>query len=712
MFFEVFSAMILGIEAFQRFTNTFTQLPKSSFSILVIVLFFSYYTIEMVLKVIIGTRLVSTIEIVPVILLFVLLNGVNIDNYYRWAVLLAFGLRLVSLYIPVRGIIRDYGCFVLDAIACYFFFVEGCLQGNELSDKLLFVFLVISTLSTFHKAFPFYYFLILGFLLLCIPMKKEPIDWSLLEKAVGAVAEKVLDASYGISNIFGNENNVTGYSSFDLSGNDIRISEKPQVMLETTEMPYIIYNDVSSEKKYKMQRTVYLAGGVGPEENQLISFLKFLYSNDVSPQDARSFSKISNVTLKYVYINTYDEIAPINSIQLSYDNSIIKKGVSSDLHKKDYEIKSSYLDIDYGSAYLSEYLQQNLDYLNKEIAYEELADYAKSVYGIALEQYVSESQYNTLEYGSVDDEYYDASGCTEEMLQLANEITKESTSDYEKCKRIEAYLRQYQYSTSAVGGYNSESNMATASGMSDIAERFLFDSKQGYCVHYTSAMVMLLRLSGIPARPMRGFRYTYPFETAKSYVVDASCSHTWPEAYIKGVGWIPFEPTAAYPNAESMSWKQSYDKDEEYNYNLENIPSVSNHSVESVEGSQENGVLVFIKIVGIVLFVIVILVLVIIGITWEIKRIKYKKGTPGQKLAIDVDAIKKRISLLSEKEFNDRGIMSDYIVNAPEEFQDELFRVFSSYYRLVYGNDKEISIMESQEAANLRAELNAYRKSK
>lgn len=67
-------------------------------------------------------------------------------------------------------------------------------------------------------------------------------------------------------------------------------------------------------------------------------------------------------------------------------------------------------------------------------------------------------------------------------------------------------------------------------------------SQQGYCVQFSTAMVMIARSEGIPARMAVGF---LPGEVQNdgSRTVRAKDAHTWPELYINGLGWTRFEPT-------------------------------------------------------------------------------------------------------------------------------------------------------------------------
>ncbi|MFC7406643.1 DUF3488 and transglutaminase-like domain-containing protein [Georgenia alba] len=69
-------------------------------------------------------------------------------------------------------------------------------------------------------------------------------------------------------------------------------------------------------------------------------------------------------------------------------------------------------------------------------------------------------------------------------------------------------------------------------------------TKVGYCTHYATAMVMMARAAGIPARLALGFLPGAEQDDG-SYVVVAADAHAWPELYISGLGWTRFEPTPA-----------------------------------------------------------------------------------------------------------------------------------------------------------------------
>ncbi len=73
---------------------------------------------------------------------------------------------------------------------------------------------------------------------------------------------------------------------------------------------------------------------------------------------------------------------------------------------------------------------------------------------------------------------------------------------------------------------------------------FLFERKQGHCELFSSAMVMLLRSAGIPARNVTGF-YGGRRTDAGYFAVRAGDAHSWVEVYLPGAGFISFDPTPA-----------------------------------------------------------------------------------------------------------------------------------------------------------------------
>lgn len=127
-------------------------------------------------------------------------------------------------------------------------------------------------------------------------------------------------------------------------------------------------------------------------------------------------------------------------------------------------------------------------------------------------------------------------GNNEKIYSLAQEITGGFSSDYDKAKALEWYFIQ--------NGFEYDLDYRKAVG--ENAEDFLFRTKTGVCYEYATAMTLLARASGIPARYCEGFSMQTKYENSRNddmYVITAKDAHGFPELYIKGFGWVSFEPT-------------------------------------------------------------------------------------------------------------------------------------------------------------------------
>lgn len=136
----------------------------------------------------------------------------------------------------------------------------------------------------------------------------------------------------------------------------------------------------------------------------------------------------------------------------------------------------------------------------------------------------------------------------ERVHQLARGITADEKTAYDKAKAIEAYLRTYPY----------DLEVPIPPEDQDVADYFLFDLKRGYCDYYATAMVVLARASGLPARFVSGYA-SGSYDAANAmYVVRELHAHSWAEIYFPEIGWVEFEPTAAQPEIElPLSEKES-----------------------------------------------------------------------------------------------------------------------------------------------------------
>lgn len=123
-----------------------------------------------------------------------------------------------------------------------------------------------------------------------------------------------------------------------------------------------------------------------------------------------------------------------------------------------------------------------------------------------------------------------------DVAERAREITADATTPYDQALLLQTFLRSppFEYRT-----------VVPAPVTGDAVWDFL-ESGQGYCVQFATAMTVMARTLGIPARMAVGFLPGSAMAgSPRTYEVRGDRAHTWPELHFDGIGWVRFEPTPA-----------------------------------------------------------------------------------------------------------------------------------------------------------------------
>lgn len=121
------------------------------------------------------------------------------------------------------------------------------------------------------------------------------------------------------------------------------------------------------------------------------------------------------------------------------------------------------------------------------------------------------------------------------MRELAGQLVAGLTTDRQRARAIENHLRTSYGYTLDLPDHETRDPIAY----------FLFERKKGHCEYFASAMTVMLRAVGVPARLVNGFQSGTFNPISKLYVIRASDAHSWVEAYLAGRGWTIFDPTPA-----------------------------------------------------------------------------------------------------------------------------------------------------------------------
>lgn len=151
---------------------------------------------------------------------------------------------------------------------------------------------------------------------------------------------------------------------------------------------------------------------------------------------------------------------------------------------------------------------------------------------------------------------------TQRTNDLAKSITKNALNPYEKALLINNFLKTtYKYNL----------DVERFPPASDTVDYFLFEEKQGYCEHFASSMGVMLRSVGVPTRLVTGYAPGELNPFTGYYEVKVSDAHAWVEVFIEKYGWVPFDPTAASLDIQTLGRKRAGIFDSFFAYIKDNV---------------------------------------------------------------------------------------------------------------------------------------------
>jgi transglutaminase-like putative cysteine protease len=139
---------------------------------------------------------------------------------------------------------------------------------------------------------------------------------------------------------------------------------------------------------------------------------------------------------------------------------------------------------------------------------------------------------DTPRFDSGDEPTLDRRDISPRIASLARLVAGDRSTE-RKARAIESHLMNgYEYSLDLVG-----------TSAENPVDSFLFETRSGHCEYFATAMVMMLRAEGIPARFVTGFVGAEMNPLEDYYVIRHSNAHAWVEAWLPDSGWTTFDPT-------------------------------------------------------------------------------------------------------------------------------------------------------------------------
>lgn len=393
------------------------------------------------------------------------------------------------------------------------------MYSNEIVESLMPLILIISMTALF------------------LPHKNEPIDWSKIKTFFVKIAEKGSDLFNDFGFYFGGEDKgetVVFSDEKNELGGDLNQSDQLFFSLNGTApegSAYVVVktNNIYTGNSWESDETVLQYSS----EEYLLDYYETIeaFKRGGYETDFSDFAKEKYFTFVIANIRTdvvfnFTRILKIESVSREFDSSKTNMTFNSSIGKND-SYKIGYLDINYGNPDLVDFINQLDGYSYNERNGE--------LYKLLNER----SNYIYSNYLNVPE------NMPERVYKLAEEITKDCTTNYEKAKAIEEYLHKYKYTKTPLP-IETE----------DFVDGFLFETKEGYCTYYASAMAILSRCVGIPSRYVEGYLCKFEETNENGYSVKGTDGHAWAEVYIEGFGWVPFEATSGYSDSRYTPWKK------------------------------------------------------------------------------------------------------------------------------------------------------------
>lgn len=388
-------------------------------------------------------------------------------------------------------------------------------------------------------------FCALYFFLCCVmPVSEKPYDWAFIKTAYHNVREAAI-THFRNATRNGKEDFGLAVSGFSEDGKlGAGFIEDNRILLEIKGKGGLVTNIYLIGKIYDtFDGQGWEQVAQGDTNDRYLDAMETLYAVErYDGEKTADYMSQTELTLRYDYLDTGYVFTPLKTWQVIdcepvYDGTNLLFG----------EQKG------YGTEYKTFYHQLNVDHPAFYEMLEAEKEPEEETWNNLMKRYTPKGE-NLLTLEDLEahrtyiyQNYGEKPVLSEAEENYLEEITAGAETDLEKLRAIETELSSYTY-TRTPGKLPEDIEDADS-----YLEYFLLESKQGYCSYFATAFVLLARAEGIPARYVEGF--CVPTNRERKMTVYSNMAHAWPEVYLDGAGWIPFEPTPGYEEVRYTPWK-------------------------------------------------------------------------------------------------------------------------------------------------------------
>jgi len=250
-------------------------------------------------------------------------------------------------------------------------------------------------------------------------------------------------------------------------------------------------------------------------------------------------------------------------------------------------------------------------------------------------------------------------------------------------------------------------------------DRFLFDSKRGFCENYAGSFALLMRTAGIPARIVTGYQGGEYNNVGNYLIVRQSDAHAWTEVWFKDKGWVRIDPTAAVSPSrieqgldDALPGETAIFRIKNRNpifgnllYSWDNLQHGWNDWVLNYDQRKQSNFLrdldVGIDDWGDMVFALVAMLLSVTGAYWFISWFRERPGKP-EAYEIYLNQLLKKLDKIGlEKPASEdtRAFLQRVEASAPGQ-RDQVSRIIDLYNSIKYGRG-EASVLSLNDLRSL-----------
>lgn len=552
-----------------------------------------------------------------------------------------------------------------------------------------------------------------------LPVSSEPIKWQLVKNVIHNIQTMVSNVSYNFSLWYTPQNGeynigMAGFSDNGEIGGNIQGLENQQFTAKFDFKPYSgVYLTGAISDTYNGRGWSKNAENIPYDlDEHTIDYFELIYAFQRAGISENVFDVLTSreVTVFYNGIETKSLFYPLktNSEIDSKDNKFdgrFPNIIFDKPNRKSTEYKLSYFELNQSSKIFKNLLDKEQNYkYDKNITLNsaDLSYKLKYVFN-HLPQSVPDNFEDILSKRAeqIRKDYLQVpENLPQRVKDLSSDVTKNFTSDYEKLKAIEKYLNNYTY-TLTPGSIPKDR---------DAVDYFLFDKKEGYCTYFASSMAVMARCAGIPTRYVQGFALNQENQNGyATYDFKGKNAHAWVEAYIEGIGWIPFEPTSTYKsNRDFKMYKNDYNPPANVkgyipDHDVKDDTPTDTDILQNETTKKNNTPLIIFIISASVIVMIIASIAGYIITQIRKKKKKYKDSDNNAKLMIDF----KLILILTQKlvlKLSDGETISSYSDKITElvRTDDVTFADITKIYMKARYGDKKISDKDLRKVVEIR----------